>query len=96
MQLADQENWAPGWVFDGRKNIYAPFEFRAAQRHRFLSQDEQSYEVRTWETRTCDAAPVSVQAVYQWQNHYKPGCPHVRHAVTAAGSTMWAAFNNQS
>ena len=46
VQLAEDEGWAPGWVFDGRKNIYAPLEFRDKRRHRFIGQDEQRFEVR--------------------------------------------------
>ena len=46
VQLAEDENWPAGWVFDGRKNIYAPLEFSDSKRFRFLGQDEQSFEVR--------------------------------------------------
>lgn len=44
-QLAEDESWAVGWVFDGRKNIYAPLEIKGKGRQRFIGQDEHSYEV---------------------------------------------------
>ena len=50
VQLAEDEEWPAGWVFDGRKNIYAPLDFKGGRRLKFLSQDEQSYEV--WTTAT--------------------------------------------
>lgn len=46
VQLAEDEDWAAGWVFDGRKNIYAPYQFKSGPTFKFLSQDEQDYEVR--------------------------------------------------
>ena len=44
-QLSEDESWPVGWVFDGRKNIYAPLEFKGNIRRRFIGQDEQSFEV---------------------------------------------------
>ena len=35
--LAESEDWRPGWVFDGRKNLYAP--------SMFLPQHEACFEV---------------------------------------------------
>jgi hypothetical protein len=35
--LASQENWKNGWVFDGRKNLYAP--------EQFLPTHESTFEV---------------------------------------------------
>ena len=35
--LAESEDWRPGWVFDGRKNLYAP--------SMFLPQHETTFEV---------------------------------------------------
>lgn len=35
--LAESEDWRPGWVFDGRKNMYAP--------SMFLPQHETHFEV---------------------------------------------------
>lgn len=36
--LAKVEDWRPGWVFDGRKNLYAP--------SMFLPQHESTFVVR--------------------------------------------------
>ena len=37
--LAESKDWRPGWVFDGRKNLYAP--------SMFLPQHETCFEVNS-------------------------------------------------
>ena len=40
--LAESEDWRPGWVFDGRKNLYAP--------SMFLPQHETCFEASSSHT----------------------------------------------
>ncbi|KAK9811199.1 hypothetical protein WJX73_009529 [Symbiochloris irregularis] len=64
LQLAEDENWPVGWVFDGRKNIYAPYEFKDRGTHKFLTQEEQTYEVEAMMEDS--VKPRKFQVVIKW------------------------------
>ena len=46
LQLAEDERWPAGWVFDGRKNMYSPLELDGkTARQNTLSQEAQEFKV---------------------------------------------------
>ena len=46
LQLAEDERWPTGWVFDGRRNMYSPLELDGkTTRQNTLSQEPQEFQV---------------------------------------------------
>ena len=46
LQLAEDERWPTGWVFDGRRNMYSPLELDGkTTRQNTLSQEPQEFKV---------------------------------------------------